>query len=143
MRKEKSCGAVVYRMENGRLEYLVEHTHSGKVGLPKGHVEGTETEIETALREIREETNLEVTLDTSFRHVIAYSPKPEVWKDVVFFLAVPCGGDIRPQPSEVASLEWLSYEQAVPQITYDGVREVLRLAHAELCRRNAIAPWTE
>ena len=36
---EKSCGAVVYKLENGRRLYLVERTPSGKTVLPKGHVE--------------------------------------------------------------------------------------------------------
>ena len=41
---EKSCGAVVYKLENGRRLYLVERTPSGKTVLPKGHVEAGETE---------------------------------------------------------------------------------------------------
>ena len=40
---EKSCGAVVYKLENGRRLYLVERTPSGKTVLPKGHVEAGET----------------------------------------------------------------------------------------------------
>ena len=43
---EKSCGAVVYRLENGRRLYLVERTPSGKTVLPKGHVEAGETEAD-------------------------------------------------------------------------------------------------
>lgn len=136
MKQEKSCGAVVYRIENGRPLYLVEHTPSGKTVLPKGHVEGRETETETALREIKEETFLEVALDTSFRSVASYSPKPGVWKDVVFFLAVPLTEELRCQEGEVLSLEWLSYDEAAPRISYDAVRDVLDKAHAELCRRN-------
>ena len=73
---EKSCGAVVYKLENGRRLYLVERTPSGKTVLPKGHVEAGETEAETARREIWEETHLVVSLDTSFREIAKYSPKP-------------------------------------------------------------------
>ncbi len=98
---EKSCGAVVYRLENGRRLYLVERTPSGKTVLPKGHVEAGETEAETARREIWEETHLVVSLDTSFREIAKYSPKPESEKTVVFFLAQPVSCDARPQPEEV------------------------------------------
>ena len=105
---EKSCGAVVYKLENGRRLYLVERTPSGKTVLPKGHVEAGETEAETARREIWEETHLVVSLDTSFREIAKYSPKPESEKTVVFFLAQPVNCDARPQPEEVDRLEWSS-----------------------------------
>ncbi len=61
-------------------------TH-GHISLPKGHVEANETEEETALREIKEEPNLDVELDTGFRHVVSYAPYEGCVKDVVFFAA--------------------------------------------------------
>ncbi len=132
MKEEKSCGAVIHKTENGVRLYLVEHTPSGKTVIPKGHVEGAETETETALREIREETNLEVELDTGFRQVARYSPKSGVMKDVVFFTAVPRTWELIPQPGEVLSLEWLPYEEARAQMTYPAVREVLEKAEQYL-----------
>ena len=56
---EKSCGAIVYTIENGEIKYLIVEEASGSHSFPKGHMENEETEEETALREIREETNLE------------------------------------------------------------------------------------
>lgn len=132
MKYEKSCGAVVYKERQGRRLYLIEHTPSGKSVLPKGHVEAGESEEETALREIREETNLEVELDTSFREIAVYSPKPGVEKTVVYFLAQPITEDIRCQPGEVVSAEWLPYEKAEPMISYPQVRRVLREAEKRL-----------
>ena len=135
MRYEKSCGAVIYRVQDGKRLYLIAHSPSGKSVIPKGHVEAGETETDTALREIREETGLAVELDTSFREVATYSPKPGIMKDVVFFLAQPCGGTLRPQPGEVLSLEWLSFEEADPIITYPQVRRILQKAEACLSQR--------
>ena len=54
MEKEKSCGAVIFREENTRRYYLVLKSTQGHTTLCKGHVEGEETEHETAAREIRE-----------------------------------------------------------------------------------------
>lgn len=133
MKYEKSCGAVVYTVRDGQRLYLVEHTPSGKHVLPKGHVEAGESEAETALREIREETNLEVALDCSFREIAVYSPKPNVEKTVVFFLAQPTSWELIPQPGEVESLSWLPFEEAEPLMTYPPVREVL--IKAEECLR--------
>ena len=87
MRMEKSCGAVLFRENSGRREYLVLRSVGGHVTLCKGHVEADETERETATREIREETALCVEFVEGFREVITYSPKPDCMKDVVFFWA--------------------------------------------------------
>ena len=65
MPREKSTGAIIYRMENGIPLYLLLHyTPSnegkrGQWGFAKGHVEVGETEIETAKREIFEETGIQ------------------------------------------------------------------------------------
>ena len=47
MKHEKSCGAVVYTIEDGQLLFLAEHMRLGHISIPKGHVEGNETEEET------------------------------------------------------------------------------------------------
>ena len=53
MLHEKSCGAIVYRKYHGNTEILlIKHINSGHWSFPKGHVEGDETEEETAKREI-------------------------------------------------------------------------------------------
>ena len=57
MIKEKSCGAIVYRKYHGNTEILlIKHINSGHWSFPKGHVERGETEVQTAHREILEET---------------------------------------------------------------------------------------
>ncbi len=137
MKHEKSCGAVVYQRPDGQLLFLVEHMALGHTSIPKGHVEGNETEEETALREIREETNLEVRLDTAFRQVVSYSPREGIEKQVVFFAAEAVTLNLKNQESEVASLEWLSPEQAIQAVTYDTDKEVLREAVLYLCPETA------
>jgi len=132
MKYEKSCGAVVYRFQDGRLFFLVEHMIQGHTSIPKGHVEGNETEAETAVREIREETNLRVRLDTAFRRETRYSPYEGIEKQVVFFAAEALSSDMKNQESEVSSLEWLPSEEAALAMTYDSDREVLSQAETYL-----------
>lgn len=130
--KEKSCGAVIYKRHESRLYYLVAKMNHGHYSLIKGHVEDGESEVMTAYREIKEETNLDVVIDTSFRNVISYPPykdDPAIIKDVVFFVATPVGGRIRRQDSEVDKLMWCSYSQAIKLLTHDSDRCVLRKAH--------------
>ena len=112
MIREKSCGAVVYRAEPQQNLFLIEHMRAGHFSMPKGHVEEGETEAQTAMREIREETGLKVYLNENFRRVITYSPYHECLKDVVFFLGLAEQGETVPQPSEIRELLWLPLEEA-------------------------------
>ena len=88
MNYEKSCGAIVYRKYHGNTEILlIKHNKSGYWSFPKGHMEKDETEAETALREIKEETGIDVLVDTGFRETVAFSPRKETIKTVVYFVA--------------------------------------------------------
>lgn len=128
MIKEKSCGAVVYKKEEEKIYFLIEEMKAGHYSIPKGHVENNETEIETALREIKEETNLEVNLDSNFREVVSYSPYEGCIKDVVFFVAKAKTFDVKEQLIEVTSLKWLEPVDAINILTFDSDKEVLRKA---------------
>lgn len=133
IKHEKSCGAVVYRFHNGQLQVLVEYMEQGHISLPKGHVEEGETEEETALREIREETNLEVYIDNVFRHEVTYSPVEGVQKKVVFFAAAMEDiSGLKPQKGEVSEIKLLEIEQAIREMTYDTDKEVLHHAASYL-----------
>lgn len=125
---EKSCGAVIYTEgEEGRL-YLVERMQQGHFSMCKGHVEGKESEHQTAEREIREETALAVTFVEGFRETIAYSPYADCRKTVVFFLAHADSRRVTPQEEEVSEICWLPYEEALAVLTFDSDRDVLRRA---------------
>ena len=129
MKHEKSCGAVLFRQGTDGREYLVLHSVKGHYTLCKGHVEGAETELETARREILEETGLSVRFVEGFRQVITYAPRPGVTKDVVFFLAeVAADGVPVAQPEEVAGIFFLPYDQAATLLTHDSDRETLAQA---------------
>lgn len=127
MKMEKSCGAILCR-DSGEVPQVlvIRHKNGGHWGFPKGHVEGHETEEETALREILEETGLKAKLDMNFRRVVTYSPKPQVMKDVVYFAARPVGGQLKRQEAEVEELRWTTLGEALEQITFETDRDVLR-----------------
>lgn len=128
MNYEKSCGAVVYRTINDKREYLLIFNKKGGAkghwGFPKGHVEGKETELQTAQREILEETGIETELDTDFRAVSTYSPREGVMKDVVYFTAQVKAPEITLQTSEVTDFMWADYETALRTLTHsEGILE--------------------
>lgn len=129
MEYEKSCGAVIYRAQAEERQYLlVQNQKPGKPahwGFPKGHVEIGETEMETALREVLEETALSVQLLPEFRAVSHYSPRPGVEKDAVYFLAKPESEEIVLQETEIAAYGWYNAEEALTRLTHDADANIL------------------
>ena len=129
MQYEKSCGAIIYRKFHGNTELLlIKNQNGGHWSFPKGHVEAGETEEETAVREIKEETGIDVILDTSFRRVITYLPKKEVTKDVVYFLAKATSYDYVPQEEEIAKIKWFEINHAATMLSYDNDRQLVSQA---------------
>lgn len=122
---EKSCGAVVWARFADGIRYLMVQMRKGHVDFAKGHMEPGENELQTAAREIWEETGLVVELDPGFRVVTTYSPYPGCIKDVVYFTARAGDTETTPQPSEIQSLHWATLEEARTQLTYDNARDIL------------------
>lgn len=69
---EKSCGAVLYTEDEGVRKYILITNISGHIGFPKGHIEYGETEKQTALREIYEETGVHTEIIDGFREFYNY-----------------------------------------------------------------------
>ena len=106
----------------------------------KGHMEPGEDELQTAAREIWEETGLIVELDPGFRIVTTYSPYAGCIKDVVYFTARAGDTETTPQPSEIRSLRWATLEEARELLTYDNARTILEAAHRYLEERGELRP---
>ena len=122
---EKSCGAIVYRKSHGNTEILlIKHVNSGHWSFPKGHVEGNETELETAQREIKEETGIDVILDPTFRETV-----------VVYFMAKAKNFDFIPQEEEIAEIRWVDIGYAVNILTYENDRVIVNKAKAAIKER--------
>ena len=129
MTLEKSCGALVFRRFHGNTELLlIKHANGGHWSFPKGHVESGETEVETALREIKEETGIDVIIDPSFREVISYSPKKDTHKDVIYFIARAQNYDYTPQEEEIAQIKWVEINRAHTILTYDNDKQLVNKA---------------
>lgn len=127
MKREKSCGAIVFKYENGRLMILtLRHKHGGHWSFPKGHVENGETEVQTALREVKEETDLDIELLQGFRHTVEYSPKPGVKKLVVYFLGRAGANAVAvKQEAEIGELKWVEWDEAFRIVSFKNDRELL------------------
>jgi len=126
MPKEKSCGAVLYTVIAGIRHYvLVINDNGGNCTIPKGHVEGNETEKETALREIFEETNINPEFVDGFRKQITIQ---NGIKEIVFFIAKYENQNPKCDPNEHDEIMVLPFEEALAAITWEHTKEVLREA---------------
>ena len=137
MRYEKSCGAVIFRRDEGWNVLLIRHARGHHISFPKGHVEQGETESQTAEREIREETGLSVRVDRRFRAENRYNIRPDTQKLVVIFAAITDQAEITPQPEEIAEAFWLPVEEANARLTYERDRRIMRDAYAHILKYHA------
>ncbi len=124
MKKEKSCGIVVFK--NNKV-LIIKHNR-GHYGIPKGHVEENESEFETAIREVKEETNIDAQIIEGFRKVITYSPKENVLKDVVYFIGIAKSFYLKNQIEEVSMADFYDFDIALNLITYGDEKSVLEEA---------------
>jgi len=136
MSYEKSCGAVVYKTSNKGIKYLLLNSIGldSYWGFPKGHMEYSETEEETALREVFEECGLKVNLIDGFRATDKYNIDNFIEKEVVLFLGEADNSLIKIQVEEIEDYRWCNYEEAKSLLTYESGRRILSDTNKFLCK---------
>ena len=117
---EKSCGAIIFN--EGKV--LVVKQTSGFYGFPKGHVEKDETYKQTAIREVKEECNIDIEIISDTYFTNTYSPKTNVIKDVHYFIAKATSTKIINQQIEVSEAKWVDIEDVMDVLTFDIDKEI-------------------
>ncbi len=140
MMRKKSCGAVVFR-KNQEVKYLLLHYEAGHWDYVKGEVEKNESEKDTVIRELREETGItDARFIEGFKGEISYFFKMggrTIHKEVVFFLMETETSDVV-LSFEHTGYEWLGYQKAVERLTFENAKNVLRKAHTFLKEQRII-----
>lgn len=133
-----SCGFVVYNGSGENRKYLLLRYPEGHWDFPKGHIEEGEDKLQTAIRELEEETGLKkVKVVKGFFCPISYSyrrDKTTHKKTVDFFLAQSLSKKIIIS-HEHSGHDWLDFKSAVKKVTFDNAKEVLRAAETFLAIR--------
>ena len=122
MKYEKSCGIIIFNDD----KVLMVEQNSHEWSIPKGHVEGNESEKETALREVKEESNVDAKIVGEFRQVITYSPKDGVTKDVVFFTGIALNNYLLPQEGEILKVKYFTFDEALNTLKYEDSINLLK-----------------
>ena len=128
-----SAGGVVYRVENGLIEAaLCGRLKPLKWSLPKGTPNKSESLEETALREVQEETGLEVRIEAPIGNISYWFVDPEsrtnCEKTVHFFLMSQTGGSTDLHDFEFDRVQWFPWDGALRSLTYPSEVDVLQRA---------------
>ena len=128
-----SAGGVVYQRNSGRLEtVLCGRSQPVRWSLAKGTPDPGETLEQTALREVREETGLEVEINGSLGSIDYWFADREkdvrYHKTVHFYLMVPTGGATDQHDPEFDVVEWFDAQDALKTLAYANEVNVLKRA---------------
>ena len=130
---EKSCGAVIFYKSRQNTKILLVKNSNGRYwSFPKGHIEDGENEHQTAIREIKEETGLDVVIEKGFREISEYCPFGKIRKRVVFFLAQAFTDNVKIQEEEIDSYIWVDLQQARKMCSYDNDLRIIEKAETAI-----------
>ncbi len=131
--KEYAYGIIpLRRFEEGYQVLLIHQiSHSDTHWtFPKGHAESGETPLQTALRELQEETGLtpqSVNTENSFIQEYVFTHEGRrIEKQVTYFVGyIAKDADLLTQQEEILEARWCTFFEARQLLTYDGTRELL------------------
>lgn len=125
---EKTCGSIVYKIKDNKKYYLLIENDSGHIGFPKGHIEYGEREEETAVREVREETGLNISINSSTRQEYTYTTSAGIIKNCVYFYSEFKEENITLQQEEISQSWLLPYNEAYNMLNYPQDKIILKKA---------------
>jgi 8-oxo-dGTP pyrophosphatase MutT (NUDIX family) len=126
--REASYGGVVVR--GAEVLVITPAGRSRVRTLPKGGAQTDESEEETALREVREETGVEARVVERLGDVEYWYRRGglRVFKTVGFFLCEYVSGDTADHDHEVDDARWMPLERARTELSYPGERRMIERA---------------
>ncbi len=131
-----SAGGIVIRFVDGAPQLVVGRRRRDRDfstwTLPKGTPIAGETTEQTALREVAEESGLEVQVVRPFDSIqYRFSQGgTRIHKTVHYFLMTPVGGDIGRHDHEFDEVRWIPFDEASALLTFETERDLVARAGA-------------
>ena len=129
-----SAGGIVVRYESDQPWLVVGSRRRERDGrtwtLPKGTPNAGETREQTALREVREETGLEVRITGPLDSIEYWFVQSgtRIHKTVHYFLMEPVGGDLAAHDHEFDEVRWIPFASAPSMLTFETERALVARA---------------
>lgn len=128
--EEESFGIIPLTQEEGIWKvFLILHNKGNHWAFPKGHRDSHETAFQTAVRELKEETGLDVVrclLDTPIIEQYQFRKQQQlVMKKVSYFPAI-VAGVLKLQEEEIREGKWLTLEEALTVLSFKEGRSICR-----------------
>lgn len=145
MIREKSVGLIIFRYNNRdkEIQYLVLYHRGTYWNFPKGKVELGESEVETAKREVQEETGLkDIQIIKGWRQQTNFFFKEDragqkelIKKDFILYLAkLPKGAEVKIS-GEHNGYAWLNYKVAGKYLKFKSLKEIIKEADSYVSKR--------
>ncbi|HJQ46106.1 MAG TPA: NUDIX hydrolase [Amycolatopsis sp.] len=129
---ETSAGGLVVDGDRRQAVLIGRLDRQGKLlwSLPKGHIEGSETIEETAVREVKEETGISARVLTSLGSIDYWfvAERRRVHKTVHHFLLEAVGGELSDEDLEVTEVAWVPIAELETRLAYTDERALVRKA---------------
>lgn len=122
-RKEQSFGIIP--IEDNKV-LLVQHK-GGHWAFPKGHSDKNETPKETATRELKEETDLDIVSFVStppLEEHYVFTWKGELIDKTVTYFVAYVKGDVKIQDDELIGYKWASFSEAKTLATFEEAKRI-------------------
>lgn len=134
MKNDQSMGVIVFFQFPRSVKYLIIKHKKGHWSFPKGHAEKGETKLETALRELEEETGVtkiqlikkSVLLKEAYKFTNGKGVK--ILKKVDYFIAEAKNKKVKIDYKEVTNFKWCTYKVGLEKITFEESKSTLKKA---------------
>lgn len=121
---DKSIGIIVFYADKDKIRFLLIKHSAGHWAFPKGHPDKGETQIETALRELQEETGIkkvefiseQILLEDTYKFTGNNGEK--IHKTVYYYIAESYQTEVRVDNDEIIDYKWCTLEESFTYLVY-------------------------
>jgi len=134
MKNDMSMGVIVFYQFPRSLKYLIIKHRKGHWAFPKGHADKGETKLETALRELKEETGISkisllkksILLKEEYKFTDRKGVK--ILKKVNYFIGEAKNRRVKIDYKEVTNFRWATVKAGMEKVTFDESKSILKKA---------------
>ena len=133
-KRHHSVGIILYYNFPRSRKYLLVKQHQGHWGSPKGHIEKGERFIDTAVRELKEETGIKkinfLRKKILFRDNYSFNnTNAKIIKIVDYFIAESLVNKVKIDNDEIINFKWTTFDKAFEKITFKESKKILKQAN--------------